>query len=144
MSHGLIITVLVCLAIFFGSLEQARIILRRQPKIHPDAIEARRNTLRGDLSALVLGIKQVQGYIDKLKNKQSEESLNVSAEAQTILDKANAIKQEVEGSLEKAQSETAIQICALRLDQARFHVRNARSLIEKHTGLDDENQDADK
>jgi len=144
MPHGLIIALLVCLAIFLGTLEQARIILRRQPNSNSGGIEAKRNTLRGELAALGLGIKQVQGYIDAPKADQAEAAVKVSAEAQTGLDRAKTIKQEVEDSLEKAKSDTAMQIYALKLDQARFHVHQARIVIENHTGDPDKDPDGDK
>jgi hypothetical protein len=138
MSHGLIISLLICLAIFFGSLEQARIVLRRQQKPPSGALEARRNTLHGELKALVLGINQVQSYINQLKKDEDEAATKVASEAQAMLDKAKTIQQEVEGSLDQAKSDNAVQICALKLDQARFHVHHARLFIENHTGLDEE------
>jgi hypothetical protein len=144
MSHGLIIAVIICLAIFFGSLEQARIVLRRQQNRPTTAPEARRNTLRGELVALGVGITQVQGYIDALKTDQSEAVVKVVLEAQTGLDRAKTIKQEIQDSLDKADSETALQICALKLDQARFYVHHARTAIENQTAANGEDQDGDK
>jgi hypothetical protein len=149
MNYGLIFALVICLAIFVGSIEQARIIMRRQTPPPKPSFEAQRNTLRGEVAALVLGINQVQGYINKLKGEQSEAIVKACTEAQSILGKASAIKQEVEVSLEKAESDTAVQICTLRLDQARFHVRIARNLVEKHIGQDNEgqnneDQDADR
>jgi len=144
MSHGLIISVIICLAIFFGSLQQARIVLRRQQNRPTTAPEAKRNTLRGELVALGLGITQVQGYIDALKTDQSEAAVKVVFEAQPGLDRAKTIKEEVEDSLDKAESDTALQICALRLDQARFYVHRARTAIENQTGANGEDQDGNK
>lgn len=144
MPHGAIIAIVICLAIFVGSLEQARILMRRQTTNPKSAFEARRNTLRGDLAALILGINQVQGYINQVKEEQTEDAAKVAAEAQTRLNQAIAIKQEAEVSLEKADSETAVSICALRLDMARFHVRSARTLIENHKAANDEDPDGDR
>jgi len=54
MSHGLTIAVilLVCAGIFFGSLEQARAVMRRQQKNPGGLLEAKKNTIRGDIAAL--------------------------------------------------------------------------------------------
>jgi|GEM_PF-669685 len=153
MSHGLTIAVilLVCAGIFFGSLEQARAVMRRQQKNPGGLLEAKKNTIRGDIAALTLGIKQVQGYIDALKSgknqakdqspDQSEAAVKVAAEAQASLDKAASLKQQVEDALDKADSENAVQICALRMDQARFHVRQARSSVQNFTGVDNDDDD---
>jgi len=145
MSHGLTIAVilLVCAGIFFGSLEQARAVMRRQQKNTGGLLEAKKNTIRGDIAALALGIKQVQGYIDALKTgkDQSDAAVKVAADAQTSLDKAVSLKQQVEDALDKANSENAVQICALRLDQARFHVRQARNSVQAHTGVNEDDDD---
>ena len=66
-----IICIVICVAIFVGTIEQARAVLRQKtwpPRANP--VEAKRNTLRGDLSALILGIGQVQGYIDFLASNE--------------------------------------------------------------------------
>jgi hypothetical protein len=138
MSIKLIIILVIVLAIYVGTLEQARAIFRRQSSKPSGAIEASRNTLRGDLASLLLGINQVQGYIDALQSEPSEQAVKVAVQAQTSLDKAKVIKEEVALSIEKAQTGTALEICSLRLDQARFHVRSARSLIENHKGPDED------
>jgi len=151
MSHGLTIALilLVCAGIFFGSLEQARAVMRRQQNNAGGLLEAKKNTIRGDLSALALGIKQVQGYIDALKTgkyqstDQAEAAVKIAADAQTSLDKAASLKQQVEDALDKADTDNAVQICALRLDQARLHVRQARSAVQNFTGVDNDDDDQD-
>ena len=140
MNHGLIIAVVICLAIFLGTLEQARLVLRSQQKPNTGNFEARRNTMRGELTALLLGINQVQGYVDDLKKDESEAAVKIITEAQAMLDKAKTIEQEVAASLDKADSENAMEICALKLDQARFHVHRARILVENHTGQDEDEE----
>jgi len=133
MSLSLILALLFCFGIFFGSLEQARILMRRQSqKKTNDSSAAKRNSLHDELDALALGIRQVQGYIDTVqKAKKSVDSLAAAAQAQPLLDKAKRHRSEVEGILDQADSETAIKICDAKLDQARFYVRQARSLVEK-------------
>ncbi|MBS2010101.1 MAG: hypothetical protein JST01_23835 [Cyanobacteria bacterium SZAS TMP-1] len=154
MSHGLtlVIVLLVCTGIFVGSIEQARAVMRRQQKNPGGLLEAKKNTIRGDISALALGIKQVQGYIDALKADQAKiknpdpaqaaAAAKAAADAQASLDKAASLKKQVEDALDKADTDNAVKICELRLDQARLHVRQARSAVQTFTGADD-NDDED-
>ena len=131
MSHSLIIVLLICLAIFVGTLEQARIVLRQKTFPNPgSALAARRNTLQGDLNALALGIKQVQAYIDALQADREAAVVAARTKSQISLDKAKDLHKQVSESLDKADTDTALKICDLKIDTGRFHVRQARALVE--------------
>jgi hypothetical protein len=130
-----IICIVVCIAIFVGTIEQARLVLRQKtwpPKANP--VEAKRNTLRGELSSLLLGVNQVQGYIDFLKGDKTTAAIQVIREACDGADKgltrARELHKQVSEALPQADSENAVQICALKLDTARLYVRRARAAVE--------------
>lgn len=101
-------------------------------------VEAKRNTLRGELHDLGLGIRQVQGYIDALKGDEtSVQELRVAAQEE--LDKASKLASEIEPVLDNATTEAQIDGFALGLEEARTHVRKARA---KALSLkDDEDED---
>ena len=144
MSLKLIVVLLIVLAIYIGSLEQMRAVMRRPTNSAKGALQARRNTLTGDVLAFNLGINQVQGYIHQVKQAQrgkagsAPETLKATVQAQASLDLAIAAQKELDSTLPSADSDTALQICELKLDMARFHIRNARAIILPHIKSDDD------
>jgi len=90
-------------------------------------VEAKKNTLRTELHDLDLGIKQVQRYIDALK-ADVENVDTVRAEAQVELDKAVALKSQIEAAIEQATTDAQVDGFAVGLAEARRQVQKARSI----------------
>lgn len=94
-------------------------------------VEARKNTLRGALQDLGLGINQVQGYIDKMepgKDQTQADMDKIKAQAQRQLDAAKAVQTQVTEALEKATSDAQLDSVELKMEAARVFIRGARRL----------------
>jgi hypothetical protein len=89
-------------------------------------IEAKKNTLRNELHDLGLGIAQVQRYINALKSDPNLDSIRLTAQAD--LDKAIALKVQIEDAIDQASTDAQVDGFALGLEQARLNVRKARRL----------------
>jgi hypothetical protein len=102
-------------------------------------VEAKKNTLRGEVHSLELGIRQVQGYIDHLKGEEEEIKEARSAATAELL-KASELKGSIEAAIETSTTEAQVDGLALGLEQARSHVRKARSLSlhEQHQEDDED------
>lgn len=132
-----IVVVIAATAMIIRQARQASTAGRDEPSA-TGPLEAKRNTLRGELHDLGLGIRQVQGYINALKGEEkSVQELRTAAQEE--LDKASRLKSEIEPVLDGATTEAQVDGFALGLEEARLHVRKARA---KALSLkDDEDED---
>ncbi len=103
-------------------------------------VEAKKNTLRTELHDLDLGIKQVQRYIVALKpDVQNVES--VRSEAQVELDKAVALKTQIEAAIDNATTDAQVDGFAIGIAEARRQVQKARVIASLNQANDDEDDD---
>lgn len=103
------------------------------------SVEARKNTLKGALQNLSLGISQVQGYIDKMepaKDQSPAELAKLKQNAQNQLDQAKALQTKLVAELENASSDVQLDMVEDRMEAARVFIRAARHL--SHAEDDDQ------
>lgn len=105
-------------------------------------VEAKKNTLRSELHDLGLGISQVQRYINALKSDPNLDSIRLAA--QTDLDKAIALKTQIEDAIDQATTDAQVDGFALGLEQARLNVRKARRLSSPDEEYEGEKRDGEK
>ena len=132
---ALALLALVVLFALFARQRQSR--AGEKSGVSAGTVEAKKNTLRGEIHSLDLGIRQVQGYIDQLKGEEQEIKEARSAATAELL-KASELKGSIEAAVETASTDTQVDGLALGLEQARSHVRKARSLSLHETQEEDE------
>jgi biopolymer transport protein ExbB/TolQ len=103
------------------------------------SVEARKNTLTGDLQNLSLGISQVQGYIDKMepaKDQTQADLAKLKLRAQNQLDQAKSLQTTLVADLEKASTDPELDMVEDKMEAARVFIRAARHLSH----VEDEDQ----
>lgn len=88
------------------------------------ASESRKASMRGEVQNLGLGIWQVQGYIDHLDGHDE-----IKKRAQALLNQAKTTKEEVEKALDVITVTHELNGLIIKLNEARYYVREARNMI---------------
>jgi chromosome segregation ATPase len=132
------IAVLVAASIFVGMRLRRRHTENEQSTSQPfGPVEAKKNTLRSELHDLGLGINQVKGYIAAIKH-EVENAATMRADATTELEKAEALKSQIEAAIEHSTTDAQVDAFALGLGEARRHVQKARRIALQHTPDEDD------
>ena len=129
---------LVAASVFVGlRYRRARVDQANSTAQSSGLVEAKKNTLRSELHDLGLGIKQVQGYINNIKD-EVENAATMRVEASAVLEKAQSLKTQIEAAIDQATTDAQVDGFALGLEEARRHVQKARSIALQHQHEDDD------